>query len=249
MNHSFVPMIGRGIDAGWIVGLGSCFLTSTLRRGPVHPLRGTRQIANAALETLSSDFTVLYSRLGHPSIAPERLLRAMLLQGPSTRSARSANRWSGWSTTCCSASSSGSAWTMRGGTTRASPSMSSGRRSRTRGNRDRLLEGDIAARFLAAALAQPRVKRLLSSEHFSLDGTLIGAWASLKSFKPKNPETVRRTVTTVPVTAVPAAAMRRSTSRAGSAQTKRMPAPTTPATCSIARASGWRPGCASSATA
>ena len=53
-------------------------------------------------------------------------------------------------------------------------------------NRDRLLEGDIAARFLTAILALPRVKRLLSHEHFSVDGTLIEAWASLKSFKPKD---------------------------------------------------------------
>jgi Transposase domain (DUF772) len=53
-------------------------------------------------------------------------------------------------------------------------------------NRDRLLEGAIAAKFLAALLSQPRVKRLLSSEHFSVDGTLIEAWASMKSFKPKN---------------------------------------------------------------
>jgi hypothetical protein len=51
-------------------------------------------------------------------------------------------------------------------------------------NRDRLLEGDIAAKFLSAVLAQPRVKRLLSTEHFSVDGTLIEAWASMKSFKP-----------------------------------------------------------------
>jgi hypothetical protein len=53
-------------------------------------------------------------------------------------------------------------------------------------NRDRLLDGDIAAKFLAAVLAQPGVKRLLSSEHFSVDGTLIEAWASMKSFKPKD---------------------------------------------------------------
>ena len=52
-------------------------------------------------------------------------------------------------------------------------------------NRDRLLEGDIAAKFLAAVLSQPQVRRLLSSEHFSVDGTLIEAWASLKSFRPK----------------------------------------------------------------
>jgi len=52
-------------------------------------------------------------------------------------------------------------------------------------NRDRLLEGDIAAKFLVAVLARPRVKRLLWSDHFSVDGTLIEAWASMKSFKPK----------------------------------------------------------------
>jgi hypothetical protein len=51
-------------------------------------------------------------------------------------------------------------------------------------NRDRLLEGAVAARFLSAVLHQPRVKRLLSTEHFSVDGTLVDAWASMKSFKP-----------------------------------------------------------------
>jgi transposase-like protein DUF772/DDE family transposase len=54
-------------------------------------------------------------------------------------------------------------------------------------NRDRLLEGDIAAKFLAAVMAQPRVKKLLSTDHFSVDGTLIEAWASMKSIKPKSP--------------------------------------------------------------
>ena len=53
-------------------------------------------------------------------------------------------------------------------------------------NRDRLLEGDIAAKFMRAVLEQPRVKRLLSTDHFSVDGTLIEAWASMKSFKPKD---------------------------------------------------------------
>jgi IS5 family transposase len=53
-------------------------------------------------------------------------------------------------------------------------------------NRDRLLEGDIAAKFMRAVLEQPRVKRLLSTDHFSVDGTLIEAWASMKSFKPKS---------------------------------------------------------------
>jgi transposase len=53
-------------------------------------------------------------------------------------------------------------------------------------NRERLLEGDLAAKILGAVLAQPRVKRLLSMDHFSVDGTLIEAWASMKSFRPKS---------------------------------------------------------------
>ncbi len=53
-------------------------------------------------------------------------------------------------------------------------------------NRDRLLSGEIAAKFLRAVLAQPKVKRLLSSDHFSVDGTLIEAWASIKSFRRKD---------------------------------------------------------------
>ena len=59
-------------------------------------------------------------------------------------------------------------------------------------NRDRLLEGDIAAKFMAAVLAQPKVKQLLSSDHFSVDGTLIEAWASMKSLKPKDGRASRR---------------------------------------------------------
>ena len=53
-------------------------------------------------------------------------------------------------------------------------------------NRDRLLEGEIAAKFLAAVLTQPEVKQLLSDDHFSVDGTLVEAWASMKSFKPRD---------------------------------------------------------------
>ena len=53
-------------------------------------------------------------------------------------------------------------------------------------NRERLVEGEIASKFMAAVLGQPRVRELLSSEHFSVDGTLIEAWASMKSFRPKD---------------------------------------------------------------
>jgi len=60
-------------------------------------------------------------------------------------------------------------------------------------NRDRLLEGEIAAKFLRAVLAQPKVKRLISSDHYSVDGTLIEAWASLKSFRRRDGRTTTRT--------------------------------------------------------
>lgn len=140
---------------------------------PDHPLRSIREMADAALTALSGDFAVLYSGIGRPSIPPAKLLRAMLLQAfYSIRSERQLMdrleydllfRW------FVGFGVDGAVWDH----------------STFSKNRDRLLEGDIAAKFLAAVLAQPRVRRLLSSDHFSVDGTLIEAWASLKSFKPK----------------------------------------------------------------
>jgi transposase len=140
-----------------------------------HPLRVIREIANAALGALSEDFAALYSRMGRPSIAPERLLRAMLLQAfYSIRSERQLMerlehdllfRW------FVGLGIEDAVWDH----------------SVFSKNRDRLLAGEMAGRFMDAVLAQPRVKRLLSSEHFSVDGTLIEAWASLKSFKPREP--------------------------------------------------------------
>ena len=131
-------------------------------------------MANAALGALSAEFAALYSGTGRPSIAPEMLLRAMLLQAfYSVRSERQLMdrlefdllfRW------FVGLGVDDPVW----------------EHSTFSKNRDRLLDGEIAAKFLAAVLAQPRVKRLLSSEHFSVDGTLIEAWASMKSFKPKD---------------------------------------------------------------
>jgi transposase len=141
---------------------------------PDHPLRAIRGLADRALAALSDDFGRLYSAVGRPGIAPERLLRALLLQCfYSVRSERQLMerlefdllfRWfvglgvddPVWDATVFSK------------------------------NRDRLLEGDVAQRFLAELLALPEVARLLSSEHFSVDGTLLGAWASFKSFRRKD---------------------------------------------------------------
>ena len=139
-----------------------------------HPLRPIREMANAALASLSDDFAGLYSGMGRPSIAPEMLLRAMLLQAfYSIRSERQLMERLEFDLLF--------RWFVGLGID--APVWDHSTFSK---NRDRLLEGDIAAKFLAAVLAQPRVKRLLSSEHFSVDGTLIEAWASMKSFKPKD---------------------------------------------------------------
>jgi transposase len=140
-----------------------------------HPLRAIRSLADAALETLSGDFAALYSGTGRPSIAPEQLLRAMLLQAfYSIRSERQLMERLEYDLLF--------KWFVGLGVDDGVWDHSTFSK-----NRDRLLAGEIAAKFLAAVLAQPRVKRLLSSEHFSVDGTLIEAWASLKSFRPKEP--------------------------------------------------------------
>ncbi|HTO65652.1 MAG TPA: IS5 family transposase [Bradyrhizobium sp.] len=140
-----------------------------------HPLRAIRLLTDTALAALSGDFAALYSGTGRPSIAPELLLRAMLLQAfYSIRSERQLMERLEFDLLF--------RWFVGLGVD--DPVWDHSTFSK---NRDRLLAGEIAAKFLIAVLAQPRVKRLLSSEHFSVDGTLIEAWASMKSFKPKEP--------------------------------------------------------------
>ncbi len=139
-----------------------------------HPLRVIRGIVNATLTDLSSEFDALYSPFGRESIPPERLLRALLLQAfYSIRSERQLVeriefdllfRW------FVGLGVDDPVWDATTFTK----------------NRDRLLAGDVAIKFLAAVLARPKVKKLLSTEHFSVDGTLLEAWASMKSFRPKD---------------------------------------------------------------
>jgi transposase len=140
-----------------------------------HPLRPIREIANVALAALSGEFAMLYSGMGRPSVRAEKLLRAMLLQAfYLVRSERQLMERIEFDLLF--------RWFVGIGIDDPVWDHSSFSK-----NRDRLLEGEIAARFLSAVLSQPRVKRLLSNEHFSVDGTLIQAWASMKSFKPKQP--------------------------------------------------------------
>jgi transposase len=139
-----------------------------------HPLRSIRSIVNASLSALERDFSALYSPLGRPSIPPEKLLRAMLLQAfYSIRSERQLMERLEYDLLF--------RWFVGIGVDDAAWDHSVFSK-----NRDRLLDGDVAAKFLAAVLAQPRVKKLLSTDHFSVDGTLIEAWASMKSFRPKD---------------------------------------------------------------
>jgi transposase len=139
-----------------------------------HPLRTIRRLTDTALAALSPKFATLYSSVGRPSIPPEKLLRALLLQAFYTvRSERQLMeqlnynllfRW------FVGLSVDEPVWV---------PTVFSH-------NRDRLLAGDIAAEFMAAVLNLPEVRDLLSAEHFSVDGTLIQAWASMKSFRRKD---------------------------------------------------------------
>jgi transposase len=139
-----------------------------------HPLRTIRGIVNDVLAEMAGEFEGLYARTGRPSIPPEKLIRALLLQafysiGSERRLMEQLDfnllfRWfvglgvddPVWdASTFCK-------------------------------NRDRLLEADVAGRVLAGVIAHRRVSRLLSRDHFSVDGTLIDAWASMKSFRPKD---------------------------------------------------------------
>ena len=139
-----------------------------------HPLRVIRPLVNAALAGLSPDFERLYATTGRASIAPENLLRALLLQAfYSVRSERQLmerltyNMLFRW---FVGLAMDAPVWDVTVFTK----------------NRERLLEGDIARGLLRAILIDPAVKRLLSTEHFSVDGTLIEAWAGMKSFRPKD---------------------------------------------------------------
>jgi transposase len=138
-----------------------------------HPLRPMRLVVDAALRRLSPRFERLYVRWGRPSIAPEKLLRALLLQVLYTiRSERQLveqlqyNLLFQW---FVGLSLDDAVWDATTFTK----------------NRDRLLTGDIAEAFFQEVLAEARAQGLVSTEHFTVDGTLLEAWASQKSFRPR----------------------------------------------------------------
>src|SRR5919109_293330 len=141
-----------------------------------HPLRLIRAVVNEALATLDAEFARLYAAGGRPSIAPEKLLRGSLLQAFfSIRSERQLMEQLDYNLLF--------RWFVGLGLDDAVWDHSTYSK-----NRDRLLEADVARKVLKAILAHPKVAALLSDEHFSVDGTLVQAWASMKSFQAKASE-------------------------------------------------------------
>ena len=139
-----------------------------------HPLRAIRRITDRALERISPRLGTLYIQFGRPSIPPERLLRALLLQALYTiRSERQLieqldyNLLFRW---FVGLGIDDPVWVPTTFTK----------------NRDRLLDGDIAAAFFEAVLIHAETARLLSDDHFTVDGSLLEAWASHKSFRPRD---------------------------------------------------------------
>jgi transposase len=136
-----------------------------------HPLRAMRRLTNAALAELDGAFSALYETIGRPSIPPERLLRVTLLQLIYTiRSERQLVERLEFDLLF--------RWFV--GLSIDEKVFDASTFSK---NRDGLLTQEIAQGFLSSLLALPEVKRLLSTEHFSVDGTLLKAWASMKSFR------------------------------------------------------------------
>ena len=145
------------------------------RRIPTeHPLRTMRPLVDGLLRELSPRFDELYSRVGRPSIAPEKLLRALLLQVLYTiRSERLLMEQLDYNLLF--------RWFV--GLEMDDPVWNATVFTK---NRERLLAGEIARAFFERVVAQARERGLLSDEHFTVDGTLVEAWASLKSFKRKD---------------------------------------------------------------
>jgi transposase len=139
-----------------------------------HPIRRIRVVVDAVLAELDGEFTVMYSRVGRPSVPPEQLLKATVLMALySIRSERA----------FCERLNYDLLFKWFLDLPIDAPAFDATTFSK---NRQRLLDHEIADRFFAAVVGQAKLRRYVSSDHFSVDGTLLEAWASHKSFKPKD---------------------------------------------------------------
>jgi len=151
-----------------------CLMNPEERIPKSHPLRQVKQLADEALSSMDETLDGMYSKMGRPSVPPEQLLKSLVLCALySIRSERSLceqlryNLLFQW---FLDLEATAEPWV---------PTTYSK-------NRERLLEHDVARKFFGAVVEQARGRGLLSEEHFSVDGTLVEAWASLKSFRPKD---------------------------------------------------------------
>src|SRR3974390_1352510 len=150
------------------------YLSPEARVRQDHPLRDVRTMVDEVLRALSPQFDRMYASEGRPSIAPEKLLRAQLLQMLySIRSERLLMEEIDYSVLF--------RWFV--GMNMDEPVWDVTVFTK---NRDRLLDGDVAREFLCEVVKQAQEKKLTSDEHFTVDGTLVEAWASLKSFQQKH---------------------------------------------------------------
>lgn len=149
------------------------FISPEQRVPENHPLRAIRKMCNQALEALNERFSAMYSKRGRPSIPPEKLLRALLLQAlysvPSERLLMEQLNYNLLFRWFVGLNADDAVWDAAVFTK----------------NRDRWLEGDVAQAFFEAVLEPARNQNWLSDEHFTVDGTLLEAWASKKSFQKK----------------------------------------------------------------
>jgi transposase len=137
-----------------------------------HPIRRIRKVVDDVLADLDAEFGAMYARTGRPSVPPEQLLKATVLMAMySMRSERAFCERLNYDLLF--------KWFLDLPIDAAAFDSSTFSK-----NRQRLLDHDIADRFFAAVVRQAKLRRYLSSEHFSVDGTLLEAWASHKSFKP-----------------------------------------------------------------
>lgn len=156
-------------------------LVSPEKRIPAdHPLRRIKRLADDILTTLSPTFDEMYSSVGRPSIPPERLLKSQVLMA--LYSVRSDRQF-------CEQLDYNLLFRWFLDMSIDEPTFDASSFSR---NRDRLLEHDVARKFFAAVVEKARTAHLMSSDHFTVDGTLIEAWASLKSFRRKDAADSRR---------------------------------------------------------
>src|SRR3954454_5010005 len=159
----------RGVDQSQ--GAMFSYLSPETRVRREHPLRAIRMMVDRALAEMSARFDEMYSELGRTSIPPEKLLRAQLLQMLySVRSERLLMEEIDYSVLF--------RWLV--GMNLDEPVWDVTVFTK---NRDRLLDGDVAREFLCEVVQQAQEKKLTSDEHFTVDGTLVEAWASLKSFQ------------------------------------------------------------------